>query len=340
MVKNGLPTRRSTSSLVVWGVSGVKSLACRIHFGRTPSGAAHAAARTAAAATPQSRADLLICVGISREGSPQAPGRSAAADRTRYAPVRVGRGVPRSPLHVEMDLGDVGSHADQVAVVPNLLFEPGEKHGEEGSADPAFDLFLGGLGRDRGEVARLQSPLRANAFLRSASAEHQRRSRGVKQNGSFHLHPPSVRSRRSRIGRSPLADRQTPPGPVAFHTARRRARCASAPRLRRPISARESQDTYNRPRESASVPSHLFVALASASRLALLTAPSGISATGNSALRMRKAGRTCGYPVHVSAAILRLFDRIDSVVSQRYANRFSCLWVSREIDDGGARLSS
>src|SRR5712691_2669003 len=44
---------------------------------------------------------------------------------------------------------------------------------------------------------------------------------------------------------------------------------ASAARLRRPISARESQDRYNRPRESASVPSHLFVALASASRLAL-----------------------------------------------------------------------
>src|SRR3989441_7111522 len=157
MVKNGLPTRRSTSSLVVRGVSGAKSLACRVHFGRTPSGAAHAAARTAAAATRQSRADLLICVGarISREGSPRAQWRSAAADRTQYAPVRVGRGVPRSSLHVEMDLGDVGSHADQVAVIPNLLFEPGEKHGEEGSADPAFDLLLGGPGRDRGEVARL-----------------------------------------------------------------------------------------------------------------------------------------------------------------------------------------
>src|SRR6266568_159205 len=268
MVKNGLPTRRSTSSLVVWGVSGVKSLACRVHFGRTPSGAAHAAKT---AATPQSRADLLICVGarISQERSPRAQGRSAAADRTRYAPVRVGRGVPRSSLHVEMDLGDVSLHAEHVAVVPNLLFEPGEKHGHERSADPAFDLRLGGLGRDRGEVARLQSPLRANAFLRSASAEHQRRSRGVKQIGSFHLHPPSVRTRRSRIGRSPPADRQTPPGPVAFHSARRRARCASAARLRRPISARESQDTYNRPRESASVPSRLFVALASASRLAL-----------------------------------------------------------------------
>src|SRR5216684_6782505 len=165
MVKNGLPTRRSTSSLVVRGVSGAKSLACRVHFGRTPSGAAHAA-KTAAAATPQSRADFLICVGarISQERSPRARWRSAAADRTQYAPVRVGRGVPRSPLHVEMDLGDVGSHADQVAVVPNLLFEPGEKHGEEGSADPAFDLLLGGLGRDRGEVARLQNPLRANTL--------------------------------------------------------------------------------------------------------------------------------------------------------------------------------
>ena len=66
------------------GVSGAKSLACRVHFGRTPSGAAHAA-KTAAAATPQSRADLLICVGasISREGSPRAQWRSAAADRAR-----------------------------------------------------------------------------------------------------------------------------------------------------------------------------------------------------------------------------------------------------------------
>src|SRR6266702_8444899 len=114
------------ASLVVRSVSGAKSLACRVHFGRTPSGAAHAAKT---AATPQSRADLLICVGISREGSPQAQGRSAAADRTRYAPIRVGRGVPRSPLHVEMDLGDVSLHAEHVAVVPNLLFEPGEKHG-------------------------------------------------------------------------------------------------------------------------------------------------------------------------------------------------------------------
>src|SRR5207245_8443245 len=104
-----------------------------------------------------SRGNLLVCGGaaVSQGRSPGAQRRSAAAYRPRYAPVRVGRGVLRSSLHVEMDLGDVGSHADQVAVVPNLLFEPGEKHGEEGSADPAFDLLLVGLGRDRSEVACL-----------------------------------------------------------------------------------------------------------------------------------------------------------------------------------------
>src|SRR5712691_7724675 len=114
MVMNGLPTRRSTSALVVWGVIGAKSLACRVHFGRTPSCAAHPPS-TSAAAAALSRLGRFICILL----------RSGPGDRE--------------------------------------------------SADP----------------------------------------------------------------------------------------------LRRPISARESQDRYNRPRESASVPSRLFVALASASRLAL-----------------------------------------------------------------------
>src|SRR5438552_561207 len=49
--------------------------------------------------------------------------RSAAADRPQSTPVRVVRHVLRSPLHVEMDLGNVGFHAVHVAVIPHLLAE-------------------------------------------------------------------------------------------------------------------------------------------------------------------------------------------------------------------------
>src|SRR6266540_6223811 len=153
MVIIGLPTRRSTSCLLVfWGVIEVKSPSCSVHFGRTPSWVAHPARM--AAATVKSRVDRFICVppfGPDRRSTD--PGRLTGkhfsgrlhSRRSRHSlPVEtavVGRvqpllGVFENAARIKMQ---VREHHDRraidVAVFQNLVVLPPKSHVCQGNAE-------------------------------------------------------------------------------------------------------------------------------------------------------------------------------------------------------------